>query len=209
MRIICLIFSLLMLALCGSSQSTSNEAVVAAVKMNVLYRGMSNPIEVAVPGVSSDRVTLKVINGVLNKSDEGFSVSPGDQPECIITVTADNKKVAEKKFRVKDVPQPMALFAGKCEGQISKDIALKTNLLEVELKDFLWDLHFTIKSFVFFCSDGKSDFEEVSNSNKVTDKMKSLMIDRNAGQYIVFKDIKAIGPDGKSRDLNSIALALK
>jgi hypothetical protein len=39
--------------------------------------------------------------------------------------------------------------------------------------------------------------------------MKSLISDRNAGQYIVFKEIKAIGPDGKSRDLNPIALALK
>jgi hypothetical protein len=62
---------------------------------------------------------------------------------------------------------------------------------------------------VFFCSDGKSDFEESSNDNKVTDKMKSLISDRKAGQYIVFKEIKAIGPDGRSRDLNSITLALK
>jgi hypothetical protein len=192
-----------------NAQEAGKGAVVSSVNMNVLYRGMQNPIEIAVPGVSSDKVSAIVSNGTLSKTTTGITVAPGDQEESVITVLVDNKKVSEKKFRVKNVPQPVALFAGKSEGQISKDVALKTNSLEVELKDFLWDLHFTIKSFVFFCSDGKSDFEELSNSNKITDKMKSLISDRNAGQYIVFKEIKAIGPDGKSRDLNPIALALK
>ena len=170
---------------------------------------MQNPIEIAVPGVTLDKVSVKVINATLIKTASGFSVSPGEQAVTVITVMVDNKNVAEKKFRVKDIPQPVATFAGKAEGQIDKETALKTNLLDVELKDFLWDLHFTIKSFVFFCSDGKNDFEESSIDNKITDKMKSLISDRKAGQYIVFKEIKAIGPDGKSRDLNSITLALK
>jgi hypothetical protein len=198
-----------MISLCANAQEAGKGAVVAAVNMNVLYRGMQNPVEIAVPGVTSDKLSVKVINGTFNKTATGFSVSPGELAETVITVSVDNKIVTEKKFRVKDVPQPVALFAGKYEGQIEKETALKTDFLKVELKDFLWDLNFTIKSFVFFCSDGKSDFEESSETNKLTDKMKTLISDRKAGQFIVFKDIKAIGPDGKSRDLNAITLALK
>lgn len=209
MRIISLIFSLLMIPFFVNAQATGNDAVVAAVKMNVLYRGMANPIEIAVPGVTSDKVTAIITNGTLSKSASGFSVSPGEQAESIITVLVDNKKVSEKTFRIKNVPNPVAVFAGKYEGQIDKEIALKTYMLNVELTDFLWDLKFEIKGFTFFCSHDNMDFEETSNGNKLTDKMKSLISDTNPGKIIAFKDIKSIGPDGKSRDLNQIVLTIK
>jgi gliding motility-associated protein GldM len=209
MRIISLIFSLLMIPFFVNAQATGNDAVVAAVYMNVLYRGMANPIEIAVPGVTSDKVTAIMTNGTLSKSGSGFSVSPGEQDESMITVLVDNKKVSEKTFRIKNVPDPVAVFAGKYEGQIDKEIALKTDMLNVELKDFLWDLKFEITGFTFFCSHDNMDFEETSHGNKMTDKMKSLISDTNPGKIIAFKDIKSIGPDGKSRDLNQIVLTIK
>ena len=209
MKSICLIFSLLMTSLFANAQKTGNDAVVAAVNMNVLYRGMQNPIEIAVPGVPSDKVSIAVTNGTLNKTAVGFSVSPGEQAESVIKVLVDNKEISEKKFRVKNVPEPVALFAGKYEGEMSKEVALKTDILEAELKDFLWDLKFEIKGFTFFCSRDNMDIEELSNGNKLTDKMKSLISDIKPGKMIVFKDIKAIGPDEKIRDLNQIVLKIK
>lgn len=209
MKTVYLFFCLLMLPIIVTAQEIGKDAVVAPVKMNVLYRGFSNPIEIAVPGVKSDKVTASITNGTIKKVTNGWEISPGDQSELVVTVLVNNNKVSEKIFRVKNVPNPVAVFAGKYDGNITKDIALKTEVLEVELKDFDWDLKFAIKSFILFCSDGKSDFEELSNGNKITDKMRSLIADCRAGQNIVFKDIKAIGPDGRSRDLNPIVLTLK
>lgn len=150
MRIISLIFSLLMIPFFVNAQANGNDAVVAAVKMNVLYRGMANPIEIAVPGVTSEKVTAIITNGTLSKSASGFSVSPGEQAESVITVLVDNKKVSEKTFRIKNVPNPVAVFAGKYEGQIDKEIALKTDMLNVELRDFLWDLNLKLRDLLFF-----------------------------------------------------------
>ena len=209
MKTICLIISLSIIPFFVNAQKIGNDAVVASVNMNVLYRGMANPIEIAVPGVTSDKVTAIITNGTLSKTATGLSVSPGEGTESIITVFVDNKKVSEKTFRVKNVPNPVALFAGKYEGQIAKEIALKTDILEVELRDFLWDLKFEIKSFTFFCSQDNIDREESSNGNKLTDKMKSLISDIKPGKMIAFKDIKAIGPDGKIRNLNQIVLTIK
>ena len=209
MKTICLIISLSIISFFVYAQKIGNDAVVASVNMNVLYRGMANPIEIAVPGVTSDKVTAIITNGTLSKTATGLSVSPGEETESIITVFADNKKVSEKTFRVKNVPNPVAVFAGKYEGQIAKEIALKTDILEVELRDFLWDLKFEIKSFTFFCSQDNIDREESSNGNKLTDKMKSLISDIKPGKMIAFKDIKAIGPDGKIRNLNQIDLTIK
>jgi gliding motility-associated protein GldM len=209
MKTISLIFSLLMLSITLVAQEIGKDAVVASIKMNVLYRGLDNPIEIAVPGVKSDKVTATITNGTIKRSPNGWEVSPGDQGESVITVLVDNKKVSEKVFRVKNVPNPIALFAGKYEGEIAKDIAVKTEMLEVELKDFLWDLKFVINSFTFSCSKDNLDVEELSNGNKLNDKMKSLISTCKAGQKFIFKDIKAIGPDGRIRDLNQIVLTIR
>jgi hypothetical protein len=191
------------------AQEIEKDAVVAPVKMNILYRGMANPVEISVPGVTSDKVTASISDGTIKKAANGWEVLPGDKSETIVFVLVNNKKVSEKVFRVKNVPDPVATFAGKNEGNISKDIALKTGTLEVELKDFVWDLKFEIKGFTLFCSNGTSDYEETAKGNKITDKMKSLISDLEVGQNIVFKDIQAIGPDGRQRNLNPIVLTIR
>jgi hypothetical protein len=209
MKNIFLIFSLIMIPIISTAQENGKDAVVASVKMNVLYRGMNNPIEIAVPGVTSDKVSVTVTNGKIEKNPAGWEVSPGDQNESTFTIFVDNNKVSEKIFRVKNVPDPVALFAGKLEGEITKDIALKTDSLEAELKDFLWDLKFEIQGFTFFCSQDNFDIEEISKGNMLNDKMKSMISKCKSGKLIVFKEIKAMGPDGKIRDLNQIILRIK
>jgi hypothetical protein len=209
MKTIYLISCLLMLPLIITAQEAGKDAVVAPVKMNVMYRGMANPIEIAVPGVASDKITATVSNGTIKKVGSGWEVSPGDASECVVTVLVDNIKVSDKTFRIKLVPNPVAVFAGSYDGSVTKEIALKTEALVAELINFDWDLKFTIKSFTFFCSDGKYDYEEVSTGNKLTDKMRSLISNCKTGQNIVFKDIISEGPDGRSRNLNPIVLRLK
>jgi hypothetical protein len=54
-----------------------------------------------------------------------------------------------------------------------------------------------------------SDYEMVSENNKLTDKMKSVLSEFRKGDYIVFKDIKALGPDGRTRDLSPIILKIE
>ena len=49
MKTICLILSLLMITFILNAQEIGKDAVAAEVIMIVLYRGISNPIEIAVP----------------------------------------------------------------------------------------------------------------------------------------------------------------
>jgi hypothetical protein len=209
MKTIYLILCILLFPAVVAAQEPGKDAVVAPVKMNVLYRGMANPIEIAVPGITSDKITATVSNGTIKKVAGGWEVSPGDASECVVSVLVDNKIVSDKTFRIKLVPNPVANFAGSYDGSVSKDIALKTEVLNAELINFDWDLKFTIKSFIFLCSDGKFDYEEKSNDNKMTEKMRSLISDRKSGQNIIFKDIVSIGPDGRTRNLDPIILRLK
>jgi len=198
-----------MLSLSLTSQEIGKDAVVASSKMNVLYRGLDNPIEIAVPGVKSEKVSATITNGSIKKSSEGWVASPGNQSESVITVLVDNKKVSEKFFRVKSVPIPIAQFAGKYDAEITKDNAVKTETLDVELKDFLWDLKFVVKSFTLSWNKDSYDFSESSNSNKLTDKMKTALSNSKAGQKFIFEKIKAVGPDGRDKELNPIIITIR
>ena len=209
MKTIYLIFSLLMISLFLNAQSVTNDAVVAAINMNILYRGMDNPVAIAVPGVKAERVNATISNGIIEKNGQQWIVNPADQDLTIITVSVDNKKVAEKTFRVKNVPNPVAVFAGKNEGEILKETALKTQSIESVLTDFGWDLKFAISSFSLEITSNGYVITENSIGNKLTDKMKSMISKCITGQKIVFKNIKAIGPDGKTKELFPITFTIK
>jgi hypothetical protein len=209
MKTFYLMLSLLMISEFLNAQSITNDAVVAAVKMNVLYRGLDNPIEIAVPGVKSDRVDAAISNGTIKKMAYGWEVEPGEQPVSIISVFVDKKKVTEKTFRVKNVPIPVAVFVGKNEGEILREMALSNQVIEVELKDFLWDLRFNIESFKLDYINNGFVAELTATGNKLTKEMINAISSIKSGNKIIFKDIKAVGPDGKTRELNPIVLTIK
>jgi gliding motility-associated protein GldM len=209
MKTIYLILSLLMIPFFINGQEPGKGAVVSAVKMNVLYRGISNPVEIAVPGVTTDKVSASMTNGTIDRVANGWEVIPGKQAESIITVSVNNKKISEKNFRVKDIPEPVAVFAGINNGVISINSALKIEVLEAQLPDFVWDIKFAIKSFNFFMPTETGDIEIPSDGYKLTDKMKSMISGIKRGQTIVFKDIKSVAPDGKIMELNPIVLKIE
>jgi hypothetical protein len=209
MKPIYLILCLFLTALTSSAQGNENEAVVAATNMNVLYRGVSNPVAIAIPGISTEKVTATVSNGTIKKVNSGWEIIPGDQDLTLISVLVNGKKVSEKVFRIKNIPLPEAYFAGKNNGTTSKAVVSKTEALEARLPDFAWDLKWTITGFSMLYSRDKSDIELVSASEKLTEKMKSSLSEFRIGDYIVFKDIKALGPDGRTRDLSPIILKIE
>jgi len=190
-------------------QEGLSEAVVAAANMNIIYRGVSNPVEIAVPGVKSDKVSATITNGTILKSSNRWEVKPGEGAECIISVMVDGKKVADRIFRVKLIPPPQAVFAGKSEGTLDKFVALQASELSAEMKDFMWDLKFVITGFTFLISMDGMDYELMSEDNLITEKMKSLMAKCEPGKSIIFKDIMSMGPDGRPKKLDDIILKLK
>jgi hypothetical protein len=190
----------------SNKQMDKNVAgVVAVTNLNVLYAGIPNPIEIAVPGITSDRVTVTTTNGTITRSSKGWEINPLSMDDLVLNILVDKIKVDEKIFRVKPIPAPVAVFGRKANGSLSKN-ALATATLEAKLEDFLWDLKFEIESFTFAFSKDGFDNEITSKGNKLTDEMKSIISELKQGQSIIFKDIKAMGPDGKLYDLSPIIL---
>lgn len=126
-------------------------AVVSADKMNVVYRGLNNPISVSLPGVGGNNLRVSATGGRLSGSKGKYSISPSSAKTATINVSAklsSGKTVSSKKvFRVKDIPAAMA----SARGQYGVVKIPKTSLGRVTigagLPDFVFDLKLQVNSF--------------------------------------------------------------
>jgi hypothetical protein len=202
-----LLLLLLFLPLITMAQEAGKDAVVAASNMNILYMGIPNPVEIAVPGIKPERVTAEITNGTITKTANGWEVVPAAPGESVISVLVDNKIVCEKKFRIKLVPKPVAVFAGKNSGTISKADALKNATIEIALPDFEWDLKFRVESFSLISSDN-IDKPLVAKGNKLTVEMISVMTRLQKGQKVIFDNILAKTPSGNREGFAPIVLKI-
>src|ERR1043165_4676709 len=86
--------------LCVLLSAAQTEAVVAPVKMNVLYIGVENPLCIAVPGVASKDVSATISeNAVLEKVSDGhFIAKPMSVGKCVVTVYAKGKPVSSTDY---------------------------------------------------------------------------------------------------------------
>ena len=129
--------------------------IVSPTAMNVMYYGIPNPIDVSVPGVSPDKIRIKVVNGsfstekVKNSKGENFKGSWAVKPSAVgqnvqVIATADMNgkpmQFAPYEFRVKAVPPPVAIFANKSTGTVPRATAAAQQGVFAVLPDFDFDL---------------------------------------------------------------------
>jgi gliding motility-associated protein GldM len=197
--------------------------VVSPTAMNVLYMGIDNPIDVSVPNVSPDKIKIKVNNGdyrvgkVKNSKGENFRgnwlIKPnavGQNVQVIVTADINGKPMqfAPLEFRVKSIPPPVAVFAGKSTGSVPRATAAAQQGVFAILPDFDFDLQYTVTGFTVLYSEKGSDYEEPSTNSNLTPKQKALIGRLTRGKNLIIKDIKALGPDGKTKDLLAVILKI-
>jgi len=115
---------------------------------------------------------------------------------------------APLEFRVKSIPNPVAVFAGKSTGSVPRaTAAAQQGFLPYYLISTL-TLFTQLKDFTVLISDKGLDFEEPSKSSNLTTAQKNLISRLTRGKYLTIKDIKALGPDKKIRDLFPVILKI-
>ena len=139
--------------------------IVSPTAMNVMYMGIPNPIDVSVPGISPDKLKIRVVNGtfstekVKNSKGENFkgawAVKPnavGQNVQVIVTADVNGKPVqyAPYDFRVKRIPDPIAIFGGKSTGSISRADALAQQGVFAIMPDFDFELQLYCYRFYNF-----------------------------------------------------------
>lgn len=185
-------------------------ATVAPTKMNVMYRGLENPISVSAPGMASDNIQISVSNGEWRKgtSDGEYFVTPGSENITTVTTyaTVDGKKttLGSYDFRIKPVPLPTPKIAGKSSGKISKEMLEAAGAITVPLEGFDFEGYkYTVVSYDFKAYVGR-EFKTVRGNKgaKFTPEVLEYINNARRGQTFVFESISVKGPDGIEQPLD-------
>lgn len=189
-------------------------AVVSPTKMNVLYIGVENPIEISVAGFSADQIRPHISQGSLYKKGTGYIAKVSKTGKAVISVSVTDKdgtsrSMGKQEFRVKRVPDPVPTVAGERGGGIKKSILLAQSGVKADLKNFDFDLKFNVVSFTVSATINGFEQSKSTNGARFSHDQHNLMKKVRAGGKVYVENVKAKGPDGKVRDIGAIAFRLK
>ena len=189
--------------------------VASPMKMNVLYRGVDNPIELSVPGVAADRIQPAIDNGSLSRSGNGWVVNKltGSKAQVSAVVRNDDgstRRIGPVQFRVKDLPPPMAIVGGKG----SRDATIrKTELTSAQgvvarLEDADFDAPWKVQQFQLTLIKGSEVIQLAAQDGRFTEPMKDLLKAVRPGQRVYVEGVKARLANGQGpvRDLTPVVL---
>ncbi len=122
--------------------------------MNVVYRGLQNPITISMPGIADNKVKGTAPGMRKVKGLGKYMLLPGKGREVTIRVTgvlpSGEAVTSNQRFRIKDIPAPMAAVRGSQWGTIKMP---KSSLQKVTvgaiLPDFVFDLKINVSGFSF------------------------------------------------------------
>ena len=188
---------------------------VSPTKMNVLYRGVDNPVELSVSGVPSESISVKISNSSFRKINGGYLVEPGAGKECVVSVYAKigggEKLMGSSTFRVKQLPPPIPRADGASGKTISKASLMSSLGIRAEMpQDFDFDLKYNVRSFVV-TGRNREGYEqsESSSSAAFTDRQKAIFANTTSGSRVFITDIKASGPDGRVVELQDLVYKIR
>lgn len=136
-----------------------NQATISADKMNVVYRGLDNPMSISFAGVADSDVNASAAG--LSKTGNGkYMMKPGAGTEVVINVNAklpDGKVVSDsKKFRIKSPPPPTGHVRGEYDVVRGPAQSLAVSTVTAKALDFDFEMTWNVESFVVKVPDRKS-----------------------------------------------------
>ena len=128
-----------------------NQAIVSADKMNVVYRGIDNPISVSVPGIPASDVTANA-PGMRSSGKPGqYMLKPGQGKEVTINVTAKLPNgggtfSSKQTYRIKGIPAPSGRVRGESSAKGPKS-NLEVCTISAVLDDFDFPVTINVTQF--------------------------------------------------------------
>ncbi len=176
-----------------------NAPNISADKMNVVYRGLPNPMTISFAGISDDKVNANA-PGLSKTGKAGqYMLKPGQGTEVTVSVTGelpDKSKVSGKKvFRIKNIPGPQGAIGGNVGNDKGAKSRLEVSTITAKLEDFAYDLDFNVTQFTFKVPGQPAI---VVNGNKVDPRCRAALARAGRGDVITIYDIKTkiSGVDG-------------
>lgn len=165
-------------------------ANVSADKMNVVYRGVVNPISVSFAGISDDKVSASAA-GLTKGSGAGkYNMSPGQGREVVINVTGslpDGSTVTDKKtFRIKGIPGPSGTIRGEYAASGPKN-NLEISTVGAKLEDFDFEVGLNVTGFTIKVPGQPT---VLVSGNKMDARAKAAISKAQRGDVVIISNIQ-------------------
>lgn len=185
--------------------SKPNAALIAADKMNVVYRGVANPMSISIPGIPNNKVKASA-PGLKSVGGSKYVMNPGKGRTVTITASGtlpDGQTVSSKsEFRIKDIPRPAGTVS-KQDGTVKLPRAnMEIATIGAMLEDFDFDLNLAVSGFKFKVPGQPT----VSvKGNKLNGMAKTALKRAKRGDVVQIFDIEAYITNNKSYKLKKVS----
>ena len=167
-----------------------NTATISADKMNVVYRGVVNPMSISFAGIADNAVTASAPG--LTKSGNGkYEMRPGAGTEVTISVSgkmSDGKVATDKKvYRIKGIPGPTGTIRGEMGVVKGPKSSLEISTVGAKLVDFDFEVGLDVVGFNFKVTGQPT---VVVVGNKMNAQCKSVLSKVGRGDQVTISEIK-------------------
>lgn len=168
-----------------------NSATISADKMNVVYRGVNNPISVSFAGISADKVSASG-PGLSPASGKGkYNMSPGAGNEVTIVVNGtlpNGETVSDRKtFRIKGIPGPSGTIRGETGVVKGPKSNLEVSTVGAKLEDFDFEVELNVIGFNLKLTGQPT---VVVQGDKLNAQCKSALSKATRGDQVTISEIK-------------------
>lgn len=185
-----------------------NNATIAADKMNVVYRGVSNPMTITFAGIQDNKIRANAA-GLTKVKGSSYAMNPGTGREVTINVSGtlpDGDPVRDSAtFRIKDIPRPTGTIRGEdgdggCVRMQRQ--GLEKSSVGAALQDFDFDLKLNVTGFSFKVS-GQPTIKV--NGRKLNSQASGALKRAKRGETLQIFDITANIAGNSSYKLKKIS----
>ncbi len=185
--------------------SKPNAALIAADKMNVVYRGVANPMSISIPGIPDNKVTASA-PGLSKRGASKYVMNPGKGRTVRIVasgVLPDGQRISTPaEFRIKDIPRPAGSIRGETGSAKMPRKNLEIATIGALLEDFDFDLNLRVGGFKIKVP-GQPTVNV--NGNKLDSRAKSALKRAKRGDAVQIFDVNAYITNNKSYKLKKVS----
>ena len=197
------------------------QPVVSATKMNVVYRGIPNPIDLAVAGRTWDELEVSV--------DSIHTWECQGEGSCVLTPSTDPSVQSVKvhvripeaplgeqtldpvEFRIKRVPDPSLYWMGleASDQYVSRSTIFSFAPVASRMIGFDFDVKTRVIAFWLGVERHGVFTYFRSDTNRLTEDMKAALVQTQRGDRIWLGNALVSMPDGTERELPPLLLTLQ
>ncbi|WP_426064143.1 gliding motility protein GldM [Flavobacterium sp. DSP2-3-1] len=167
-----------------------NSATISADKMNVVYRGVSNPMTISFAGIPDNAVNASG-SGLSKVGNGKYVMNPGGGNEVVVSVSgkmSDGKVANDKKvFRIKGIPGPTGTIRGEMGVVKGPKSNLEIATIGAKLVDFDFEVGLNVVGFNLKVTGQPT---VVVSGNRLNAQCKAVLSKAGRGDQVTISEIK-------------------